>query len=108
MAEKNPDGLKITNQFRSRTGFVYDLKCEGARLTVSITQRQNPTDAGEWCVEARPNPAPEAGPIAAWGATKIDALREVGRLWVDKATELGLPRFDWQAVATALTDVRAL
>ena len=61
MAEKaDPDALKITNQFRSRNGFVYDLKCRGVRLTLNIGQRQNPSDPGEWCVDACVNAPPQA------------------------------------------------
>ena len=109
MAEKaDPDALKITNQFRSRNGFVYDLKCRGVRLTLNIGQRQNPSDPGEWCVDACVNAPPQATPIGAWGATRIDALREVGRLWAASAGDLGLPMFDWDAVATALSGVRAV
>jgi hypothetical protein len=51
---------------------------------------------------------PEAAPIEAWGGTRIDALREVGRLWATKGVALGLPTCDWEAVATVLTSVRAV
>ena len=109
MAEKkDPETLRITNQFRSKTGFVYDLKCNGERLTINITPRQNTGDAGEWSVEARLGSSPDAKSVPAWGSTRLDALREVGRLWTSQATELGLPTFDWDAVATALSNVRAL
>lgn len=95
------------NQFRSRTGFVYDLKENGARLTVSISQRQGVTDPGEWSVAARAG-APADAAIEAWGPTRTDAFREVARLWAEKALLLHLPSFDWEAVATALSEVRAL
>ena len=109
MAKKeDADALKITNQFRSKMGFVYDLKCEGSRLTVNITPRQNPADAGEWHVEARPGSLPDVVPIAAWAPTRVDALREVGRLWSSQVTSNGFPTFDWEAVAKALSDVRAV
>jgi len=102
------DALKITNQYRSKMGFVYDLKCNGVRLTVGITPRQGPTDPGEWCVEGHAGSMPDAPPIAAWGATRSETLSEVGRQWVSKSAELGLPEFDWAAVAVALTGVRAI
>jgi hypothetical protein len=108
MAEKNTQALRIMNQFRSRTGFVYDLKCEAARLTVSIAQRQSAADPGEWSVEARAGVAPDVAPIAAWASTRRDALREVGLAWASQAATLGLPAFDWEAIATALSDVRAV
>lgn len=108
MSEKNTDTLKITNQFRLRTGLVYDFRCEGARLTVSVTPRERPEDAGEWRVEARASHSPEAFVVTSWGGTRIEALREVGRVWGSKAVEHGLPTFDWEAVVKALQDVRAL
>jgi len=102
------DTTKITNQFRSRTGFVYDLKSSGVRLTLNIWQKQTPADPGEWCVDARASATPDGTSIEAWGGTRIDALREVGRLWATKGGALGLPTLDWEAVATALSGVRAV
>ncbi len=106
--EKDKDKLKITNQFRDKRGMVYDLKCEGDRLTVYVSPRENPQDAGEWRVEVRTSHSPEAIVIAEWGPTRADALREVGRAWTSNATTQGLPTFDWDEVATALSAVRAL
>jgi hypothetical protein len=102
------NALKITNQYRSKTGFVYDLKCNGMRLTVGIAPRQGPTDPGEWCVEGQAGSLPDMLPIAAWGPTRSETLSEVGRQWVSKTAELGLPEFDWVAVAAVLADVRAI
>jgi len=107
MTEKKTDGLRITNQFRSRSGFVYDLRCEGATLVLSITPRVKPEDPGAWSVEARVG-TKDAVPITAWGPTKRDALREVGAAWMARASSANLPTFDWEAVATALSAVRAV
>ena len=104
----DPNAPKITNQFRSRIGFVYDIKSMGVRLTLNVWQKQNAADPGEWCVDARVNSAPETAPIAAWGKTKVAALTEVGRLWASDGLALGLPTFDWEAVATVLSGVRAI
>jgi hypothetical protein len=104
----DPTALKITNQFRARTGFVYDLKADGVRLTLTISQRQGNEEPGDWFVGAKTSSAPDAAAIEAWGATRIDTLREVARLWDEKSLELHLPRFDWDAVAKALSDVRAV
>ncbi len=99
---------KITNQFRSRIGFVYDVKSSGVRLTLNVWKKQTEADPGEWCVDARVNSVPETAPIAAWAPTRMDALKEVGRLWTTTGTDLGLPTFDWDAVATLLSGVRAV
>jgi hypothetical protein len=108
MRETNVDTVKITNQFRSKDGFVYDLRSDGARLTVSIMPREHSADPADWKVEARSSHGPDAVVVTEWGATRVDVLREVGRAWVSKATEHGLPSFDWEAVAKALKDVRAI
>lgn len=108
MRETNVDAVKITNQFRSKDGFVYDLRSEGARLTISIMPREHSAEAGDWKVEARSGHGPDAVVVTEWGASRVDVLREVGRAWVSRAMELGLPTFDWEAVAKALKDVRAI
>jgi hypothetical protein len=100
--------VKITNQFRTRTGISYDLKCDGARLTVCITQRRGPSDEGEWRVEARTKLIGEEASLESWGPTRRDALVGVGKEWASRSMELGLPSFDWDAVATALGEVKAL
>jgi hypothetical protein len=107
MTEKKTDAQKITNQFRSRSGFVYELRCEGARLILSIMPRENPEDPGAWSVDARVG-TQDTAPITAWGPTKRDALREVGAAWMTSAARLDLPTFDWEAIATILSEVRAL
>ena len=53
MRETNVDAVKITNQFRSKDGFVYDLRSDGARLTVAIMPREHSADPADWKVEAR-------------------------------------------------------
>jgi hypothetical protein len=108
LAEKEKNPVRITNQFRSRTGFVYDLTCESVRLTVDIMPRGNQDDAGDFRVEAKSNAAPDAEPVFAWAMTRIDALRSVGTQWSEKGPEAGLPALDWDAVATALAAVRAV
>src|SRR4051812_19809418 len=107
-AEKAKDALKITDQSRDRNGMVYDLKADGNRLIVRISPRENPNDANEWRIDASVSSAPESTVVTRWGATKSDALRDVGEVWVSVAAEQGLPTFDWKAVAEALSAVRAI
>jgi hypothetical protein len=108
MRETNVEAVKITNQFRSKDGFVYDLRSEGARLTVTIMPREHSGDLGDWKIEARASHGPDAVAVTEWGKDRVEVLREVGRSWADKALEHGLPAFDWEAVAKALKDVRAI
>lgn len=46
--------------------------------------------------------------IADFAATKSEALGKVALLWAEREVELGLPVFDWAAVAAALLAVRAI
>ena len=106
--EKNPGALKITHQARGRNGMVYDLSAEGHRLTVSIFQRENPQEPGEWRVEARASRADEAIVVSEWGTTRAIALKSVGSTWTTRAMADNLPNFDWEAVAKLLDSVRAI
>lgn len=102
-------GLTITDQFRSRTGLVYDLKCGETRITVSITQgAEGDESAAAWTVEARATSSPDSAAAVGRGATARDALREVGRTWESRASAREVPVVDWDAVAFVLADVRAL
>jgi hypothetical protein len=104
---EDKDGIKITNQFRNKRGIVYDLKHQADRLTVCITQRENPDDLGEWRVDLSAGSQGEAV-ITEWGPTKADALRAAGTAWAAQAGSLSLPSFDWDGVAKALSSVRAI
>jgi hypothetical protein len=106
--EKDKDAVKITNQCRARGGMEYDLKADGARLALLILPRSTEDDPGEWRVEARASRAPEAVVVTEWGSTRTEALHAVGRSWVSKAPAHRLPPFDWEAIAVALIEVRAL
>ncbi len=100
--------LHIATQYRSALGMTYELECRGAQLDLQVSQRKAPDDAGEWRVEARPGRAVDAARITEWGATRRDALSEVARSWTSQASALGLPAFDWEAVARVLSAVRAI
>jgi hypothetical protein len=107
--ETTKDALRITNQFRSKGGMAYDLRCEGVRLALYMVQRASTDDPGEWRVEARgTRPGGEPAVITMWGATRADALRAVGAAWANAMETEGLRVFDWEAMAKILGTVRAL
>ena len=69
--------MKLTQQSRTRTGMVYDFRCDGSRLMVRIFPRESEADSGDWRVEARTSNAPEAMVVCrlrtaenAWLATR--------------------------------------
>jgi hypothetical protein len=112
MSAKNEEkaiGLRITNQFRSKGGMAYDLRCDGVRLTLLVTERTTREDPGEWHIEARgARTAEHVAVVAAWGATRADALRAVGQSWGTDEATTDLRVFNWEAVASALAAVRAI
>lgn len=87
---------------------VYDLSADGHRLTVSIFQRENPQEPGDWRIEARASRNDEAIVVSEWAATRSAALKAVGAAWTARAVADGLPAFDWDAVEKLLDSVRAL
>jgi hypothetical protein len=106
--DNGTDKLRITDQFRTRNGMAYELRQHGARLTVLIAERPIENgDGSEWLVEASSVqfPGSEVSQVA---PTRAEALRKIGMQWVADAAARGLPSFDWTAVATALTAVRAI
>jgi hypothetical protein len=107
--EDKTSALRITNQFRSGGGMAYDLKCDGVRLTLLITERGTASDPGEWRIEARGSLSSEQkANIVEWGATRADALAAIGRAWATAADTASLRVFDWDAVANTLRTVRAI
>lgn len=108
-AAKNDNGtdkLRITDQFRTRNGMAYELRQQGARLTVLIAEQ---TDAAgsQWHVEASSQQFPGSG-MSHVASTRAEALRRIGLEWGEGAASRGLPSFDWSAVAVALSAVRAI
>jgi hypothetical protein len=108
MKEKNPDALRITNQFRRDGGMVYDLRGDGSRITIVITQRFDVERPDQWHVQAQTGSAPETTAFAEVGSTRVDALRAVGKSWNSHLLANGLPHFDWDAIEQALRAVKAV
>src|SRR5580692_8331159 len=96
--EVDEEGLRITQQFRSGRSMVYDLRGKAGRLTMRVSAQQEDDLAAGWRIEASTSNAPDAVLVAECGATRADALREVGRSWLEKRAAHDLPLFDWEAI----------
>lgn len=107
MAEKEKDTLRITNQFRSKGGMVYDMRQNGERLTVIVSPSASDKGGGDWHVQAKTGTSLDADGVERSGATPLEALRAVGLAWTEQL-DRGWPRFDWEAVAQVLMAVRAV
>jgi hypothetical protein len=107
---KNPvdPGLKIVTQYWHGRVRVCEFEKAGARLDLRISQ--TPDDDGErtWRVEANNGRAAATHTFSECGVTRSAALTAVASSWTTQAAALGLPTFDWDAVAIALRAVNAL
>lgn len=104
----SPAGCKITVQYHQGNAFVYELESRGLDFSVRMTQGKGIERGGAWNVAVLNGRSADAISLEASAPTRAEALREVGRIWSARSVELGLPAFDWEAVAAALLAVRAL
>jgi hypothetical protein len=87
---------------------VYDLSCDDVRLTIELAMRTNQDGLGDWIAEAHARQSAEKPTIAEPGATRDDAFRAVARSWTARERAYGFPELDWEAVAVAMRNVRAI
>lgn len=99
---------KITLQFRERAGMAYDLDCAGTPLTLRVFESEQARAGAGWRIEARTTDAIDAVVASATAATRAEALRDVAVWWRSESASRGLPSVDWEAVAQAMSAVRAL
>lgn len=99
-------GLKLTVQYRSKHGKIYELTCADTVLAVHISPPQDAALSREWHVEARLGSEPGPSLVDAWGPTAVEALRRVERAWRDHSPSLAA--FNWDAIVHELNAVRAL
>lgn len=98
--------IKLTVQYRAKSGKIYELTCGGAVLAVHISPPADSEGPQDWHVAARLGTAPGPSLVDAWGATATEALRRVEHAW--RAHSPSLTAFNWDAVVHELSAVRAL
>lgn len=99
---------KVTMQYRSGAGKVFELESAGKMLDVHVTPGGAPDSAGEWLVAAHDRRDCGAVVISEWGATRGEALDKVSRSWVAQMRERNLSAFDWTAITSTLAAIRAI
>lgn len=99
---------KVTMQYRSGAGKVFELESAGQMLDVHVTPREASDSAGQWQVAAHDRRSAGAVVISESGATRGEALEKVSRAWVEQMTERNLTPFDWTAVTNTLQAIRAI
>lgn len=112
MREKKPveseHKLRITNQARISGGMMYELRQNEHKLVLAVSPNDDAESPGPWRVQASTERSPGDRGIIGWGTSKREALSQTGLLWNVEAEARELPVYDWEAVATALSTVRAL
>jgi hypothetical protein len=99
---------KVTMQYRSGAGKVFELESAGKMLDVHVTPAQEADSDEQWLVAAHDRRGGDAIVIAEWGATRSEALDKVSRTWVAQMSERNLTAFDWIAVTNTLLAIRAI
>ena len=104
---KEPEGPKlkvITQYWRGRVR-VCELEKEGKLLDLRISRVDEGSD---WNISAQSGHAETAHVFSEHGSTRVAALSAIALTWTAQAPALGLPSFDWDAVAVALRAVNAV
>ena len=101
-------GCKVVTQYRAGGEMVYELESDGFSLEVRTSSKMVAPGERSWHVAAQQGKTADSTVISDSAETKSGALSKVGVLWAEQAAELGLPTFDWAAVAAALLAVRGI
>ena len=107
--DSRPRATRIAMQhFRGDT-LVCELRTAETSLIVHISRAdvEGNRNAG-WKIEAHDKVVGEDVVVVASGPTRRAALEEVSHQWSARGPELGLHLVDWDAIAAALSSVRAI
>lgn len=103
--------LKVITQYWRGRERVCELEKSGNVLDLRISRAEEALDGAAvagWHVRAQSGHAETAHVFSESGSTRSAALSAVASAWVERAPALGLPTFDWEAVAVALRAVNAV
>ena len=101
--QKTPNA-RITDQFHDKRGMVYELKCEGVVVSISMVAVKEET---EWEAEATAKVLPEPRVAMGVGRSKAEAFSVLREAWCSQDA-VPFPRLDWEAIREALASVRAI
>jgi hypothetical protein len=99
---------RVVSQYYSGGEKVFELATADASLELRVSSLAVGGGERRWHVAAQPGSAPDSTAISCEAETKRSALSKVAGQWAERASELGLPTFDWTAVETALLAVRGV
>jgi hypothetical protein len=99
---------RVVRQYNSDGERVYEVATADASLELRVSSRSVGGGQRRWHIAAQQANSPDSTSISEEAESKGGALSKVAAQWVERATELGLPTFDWAAVETALRAVRGI
>ncbi|HXK18392.1 MAG TPA: hypothetical protein VNG33_11345 [Polyangiaceae bacterium] len=99
---------KVVAQYHSAGEMVYELASADAKLEIRVSSQSAGSGGRNWHVAAQQGGTADAVAVTDSAETKQAALSKVAALWSEQESELGLPSFDWTAVAAALLAVRGI
>jgi hypothetical protein len=105
MMMKNEAKVRITDQFRSGGGMVYDLKCDGIRITISMCSSE---EIAGWKLEMLAKQSPNPPTVLATGPSRGEALGVLADAWQSRGGGMAYPVLDWRAIREALAAVKAI
>lgn len=108
MISPSKSPCKVVTQYQSGGERVYELEAAGNPLEIRISSRAVGGGERWWHVAVQLGAGADSPTLAEEAETKRGALDKVAEQWTERAAELGLPAFDWSAVASALLAVRGI
>jgi hypothetical protein len=102
--QRNP-AVRITNQFHHNDKMVYELKCDGVTVSISMSGARKAT---EWEAEATAKVLPDPVVAKGVGPSRGEALSGLREAWCSQREGAPFPRLDWEAIREALATVRAI
>jgi hypothetical protein len=97
--------VRITDQFRDKQGMVYELNCQGVKMSISMI---NSNQDAAWEAEATAKVLPAPIVARGIGPSRDEAFRVLRDAWGAHRDASTCPMLDWEAIREALTAVRAL
>jgi hypothetical protein len=97
--------VRITDQFHGKQGMVYELRCDGVALSISMIATKQET---EWEAEATAKVLPDPVVAKGIGRSRAEAFSVLREAWCSQRTGAPFPRLEWEAIQNALALVRAI
>jgi hypothetical protein len=101
---KNPR-VRITDQFHDKQGMVYELRCDGIVVSISMVGDEGKT---KWEAEATAKVLPDASVASGAGRSRGEAFSALREACCSPRPGVPFPRLDWEGIQEALTSVRAI